>query len=902
MVCVSCVKQGPQLEGDNIEGSIPSAGNFEYITAVSPGTPVRTIISNGTKVLWTDEDKIGMYSADGSSSTVQYEAFLNEPSAEAKFGRVSDNVPTKVNGRYYAVYPSSSIAKWALNTEQKTSDTVFCSVNVPKLQTAVKDSWDKKSAILVASSDTNNFVFKHAVAYLRIEVTEQTGAFVSVRLSSNNKEKLSDTQASVRFVSTNEVEVIPGPSASDFVTLKNAEGNGVFVSGAYYIALLPGDFAQGLTLSFTDAEGLTAEHIVKPLNLNPGEVADCGPVPALTFVENNTSLELAKVYKENDIKQGVVYWVDPDNPTKGKIFSASSGIMDWSENLSQSYLWTEKIQSQDDGLLNYNQFNASEVYTSQKDKFYALKYCEDLRNTHGGNWYLPAPKELRTIYQAYYGLSALPETNAVDYRLDNLSLSMSAKAEFDNALSMLGETTYATLDGDADADGISDNNGYGDNNGVTYWTSKVNTGGPVQYLTIGVYEVNNTGKVFKQAYVRCVRDVSLSTDEDTDDNEDPDTGDENDPGTGDNEPGTGDDNNDPGTGDDNPGSGDTGDNDNPGSGDSGDNNEPGTDEPGDDNEPGTDEPGDDNEPGTDKPGDDNEPGTEDPGDNDDPGTGDDTGSSIAPLDPFDIFNPNKKTKRVSLLGDSITSFKGTLPAYFEENDAAYYPTGNVTSVTQQYWHKLIYNKMSNAVLDVNNSWRGSTVVWREHPDYDGKDYCARVERYGLGNPDVILIHGGTNDCTKYSASHQTLANKYRANLYPGEAYEGMAPASIPSDAEFEAVYDLAEAADTWEEIVALDDEYFIHAYVKLLNMIHFKHPNAKVVIIIGDWLTKRAQQSLTKIAEHYGQLYGYKYVAFEPDFNNVGPISKVSSAHPDDAGFSYMADTIYEKVGSYIDK
>lgn len=253
------------------------------------------------------------------------------------------------------------------------------------------------------------------------------------------------------------------------------------------------------------------------------------------------------------------------------------------------------------------------------------------------------------------------------------------------------------------------------------------------------------------------------------------------------------------------------------------------------------------------------------------------------------------TTKISLLGDSISTYEGYLPPYFESNDAAYYPTGTVTSVTQQYWYKLIYDKLSDAALDVNNSWRGTTVVWRNHSDFVGKDYCARVEKYGLGDPDVVIINGGTNDCTKYSAQYSTYPNQYKANMYPG--YSGMSP-DLPTDAEFEAVYELAEAADTWEEIVALEDGYFIHAYVKLLNMIRFRYPDAKVVMIIGDSFTKRAQQAILKIAEHYGSLYGYKCVNF---FGLSDKISKVSGVHPDDAGFTYMADIIYDQVGDYID-
>lgn len=814
---LSCAKQEPQA-GDMDNGGTPGDGaSLDYITAVSPGVPVKTTTADGVKVLWTDSDKVGMYAG---ASTAVYTTFLSEPSSQATFGRTSDVSPIKADGRYYAVYPSSAVAKWRLQAEDNDPAAPFCAVNVPKQQTAVCGAWDKKAAVLVATSETDSFAFKHAVSYLRFEVTDQTGEFVSVRLASTDGKKLSDPQASVQFAGEGQVAVVPSASASNYVTLRNAVSDSTFAKGVYYIGILPGDYA-GLALSFINAEGLVAVKTSGTASLKAGEVSDWGQISDLNFTEQKTPLEIATVYKEKDANIGVVYWIDPDNPYKGKIVSPSStSSMDWSDGL----IWTEKIQSQDNGLLNYQQFNDSEVYTGQKERFYALKYCEDMRSKLGGNWYLPASAELRTLFKVYYGLSELPSTNGTDYRFEGAELlqsAMAAKADFDSALSQLGETVTATLDGDADADGVCDNNGFGDVNGVTYWSSKVNTGGAIQYVNIGVYDLNNTGKVAKKAYVRCVRDVDLNASVEGGDNE--------------------------------------------GGNDDGEGNEG------------------------------NEGGNEGAGE--DAPVVDEVGSGIDPLNPFDVFNIPKK---VSLVGDSITTFEGTLVTNFpnSENGGAYYPTGNVTSVSNQYWHKLIYGKMSNAVLEVNNSLRGSTVIWRDNTAYDGADYCARVERHGLGNPDVVLIHGGTNDCTKHSQDYAPRPGMYRADMYPGDAYSGMAPASIPTAAEFKSVFDAAEAADTWEKIIALEDGYFIHAYVKLLNMIHFKHPNAKVVIIIGDALTKRAMQALVTIADHYKSLYGYRYVDF---FGQADQISKAAGAHPDDAGFTYMANKIYDEVGSYID-
>lgn len=508
----SCAKPDRQIGVEDLWGTGSQEGGFDYITAVGPGTPVKTVVNDGTKVLWTDGDEVGMYAEE--SATAVFSTILSEPSAKAGFGRISDDKPVKAGGLYYAVYPSSAVVRWTPQTDVGEQTAPFCYINVPKSQTAVKGSWDKKAAVLAASSEDETFTFRHAVSYLRFEVSEQTGDFVSVRLSSVNGEMVSDAQAGVKYLTENELGIVSGSAyAADYVTLRSPKNGVAFEDGTYYIALLPGTYADGLTLTFTDAEGLVAETSIGSVTLKPGEVVDWGAVGTLDFIKELTPLEIASVYMENGTSHGVVYYINPDDPYKGKIVSASSAeAMQWSDGL----IWTEKILSQDDGFANYEQFNASTVYTSQKDRYYALKYCEDMRTRLGGNWYLPAPAELRTLFKVYYGLSSTPPAtgaNGTEYRFKDSALiqsAMVAKTKFDEALELLGETAAATLDGDADADGVCDDNGFGNADGVTYWTSKINTGGAVQYVNIGVYSVANIGKDFsRKYYVRCVRDVDM---------------------------------------------------------------------------------------------------------------------------------------------------------------------------------------------------------------------------------------------------------------------------------------------------------------------------------------------------------------------------------------------------------
>ena len=357
---LGCAKPDRQA-GDGI--ALLPDGNMDYITAVGPGAQVKTLTPDGVKVLWTDGDKIGLL------GKAEYTTRLQEPSAQAKFGRTSEAKPEQAGGVYLAVYPASAVSAWSA---PDAPESPFCYVTVPTQQTAVKGGWDKSAAVLAASSQTKDFVFKHAVSYLRFEVTAQTGEFVSVRLSSSGKEKISGAQVALRFLSPDQLTVTPGTSAADYVILRGAD-NSAFQEGTYYMAFLPGSLSDGLSLSFTNAGGLVAEKKIGALTLNSGDVLDYGPVGPLDFAAVTVPLEKAAVYQENGVNQGVVYWINPDDPSQGKIVSAASEEMLWSDGL----IWTSKIESTTDGLANYAQFNASTVYTENKDKFFALKYCED---------------------------------------------------------------------------------------------------------------------------------------------------------------------------------------------------------------------------------------------------------------------------------------------------------------------------------------------------------------------------------------------------------------------------------------------------------------------------------------------------------------------------------------------
>lgn len=109
---------------------------------------------------------------------------------------------------------------------------------------------------------------------------------------------------------------------------------------------------------------------------------------------------------------------------------------------------------------------------------------------------------------------------------------------------------------------------------------------------------------------------------------------------------------------------------------------------------------------------------------------------------FAITNQRLYGKKISILGDSISTFAGWIP----EGYAAYYPNGNINDVRFTWWHKLIDELGLDLVCDA--SWSGSSVSG----DSQGTGWAgcsdARISALAGENeetPDIILVYIGTND-------------------------------------------------------------------------------------------------------------------------------------------------------------
>lgn len=97
-------------------------------------------------------------------------------------------------------------------------------------------------------------------------------------------------------------------------------------------------------------------------------------------------------------------------------------------------------------------------------------------------------------------------------------------------------------------------------------------------------------------------------------------------------------------------------------------------------------------------------------------------------------------KKVSVLGDSYSALAGIIP----EGYAPYYPNEACGVVEQsQMWWQIICDKCGFEIEKVN-AWSGSALCNTGYGAYNPTSaFIGRTSL--LGDPDIILICGGTND-------------------------------------------------------------------------------------------------------------------------------------------------------------
>lgn len=230
---------------------------------------------------------------------------------------------------------------------------------------------------------------------------------------------------------------------------------------------------------------------------------------------------------------------------------------------------------------------------------------------------------------------------------------------------------------------------------------------------------------------------------------------------------------------------------------------------------------------------------------------------------LDFSKPLVQPKRkVGIMGDSISTFDGALcnPDYIpyypgKDPNVTANPSIAVNSKEKTYWYRLIYNYMKNGELDVNTSWSGTRVIHevktgRQSGKSIGAGFVDRA--YDFVDPDIIVIHGGTND-----HNQSTPVGEYTWDLPIGQGNLGN----------------------------------YRSAYIELIKMIQNRYEGVQIIIIIGDRLTTDYEKATIAIAKHFGLPY----------VNFVGvTIDKCAGSHPTAPAFDKMASMIYEQCIDYL--
>lgn len=117
-------------------------------------------------------------------------------------------------------------------------------------------------------------------------------------------------------------------------------------------------------------------------------------------------------------------------------------------------------------------------------------------------------------------------------------------------------------------------------------------------------------------------------------------------------------------------------------------------------------------------------------------------------------------KTVSILGDSISTYKGYVPDGYS---CFYpYPTADLGDVNQTWWMQVI-NKLGMKLLK-NNSYSGTCVSSGTGNYSTVEDNRLKELLFGTEAPDIIIIFMGSNDCGSQYVKDETFKSSYKVML------------------------------------------------------------------------------------------------------------------------------------------
>lgn len=227
ILAAGCAKETAP-EASVSEGVVFEASLSETIDAKAILIPGKT----SSKVQWEKGDQVGIYAG---SAYYQYKADKSDASST-----LSPVGASSLATEYYAVYPYDAAATLAGGVITTT---------LPSEQTAALESFSYHLAVAHSESLTLNF--KNVCGLFVADVTEP-GVVTKIEIKGNSNEDLAGKIA-ITVADTPSWRVVEG---SKVVSISAPEGNTLQV-GPYYMAVLPQEFAAGVTVTAYYKDGTT---------------------------------------------------------------------------------------------------------------------------------------------------------------------------------------------------------------------------------------------------------------------------------------------------------------------------------------------------------------------------------------------------------------------------------------------------------------------------------------------------------------------------------------------------------------------------------------------------------------------------------------------------------------------
>lgn len=259
------------------------------------------------------------------------------------------------------------------------------------------------------------------------------------------------------------------------------------------------------------------------------------------------------------------------------------------------------------------------------------------------------------------------------------------------------------------------------------------------------------------------------------------------------------------------------------------------------------------------------------------------------------------TKRVSIIGDSISTYEGYIFSTDLAGMGKFYPdTGNydtygdamVLNEQETWWWRIIYGSMSNARLEVCNAWGGTTTSYFTSNITAGgitaeaaarsmeNSLQARNLTYGLGHADVLFYYGGRNDFGFVGNNSNVLLGSY-------------------TDESLQAAFDAPSGA--------MFNNYS-QGTVAILRDFHTKNPDAKIVIMLHDMMNDSYEDAATAVRAFLaGKGYDIRFVNLHKrgttnSTNTEIGITKENGSHPNKNGCANIEAYVLAQLGAWLEE